>query len=297
MFVLVLLQNYSHKYDIVCHTPQKFLYFCRKERNMDNTLTVLERYVYLISILNNAGDTGLTMDEIGRKWKAQYGSFESRTFHRQREAVSNVFPVEIIMSRESGHPRYVLQPKGGDDGRDRIALALVNSFLMGRELSTNRLPMDRIYWGQAYGNRFTTLFAAAIRDCKTVVFHYHRDRSFYRNHKEWIHVDGPENPVTEEEMTDVDYDIEFKPYALAFETFWFVIGTPAGSETDKRVYALDRITSARITDSTFRQQNFDYTVLRNVAYNMFPLEFQNNDSDDRLLYLDMVKEIGKIVIL
>ena len=57
---------------------------------MDTAANLLERYTFLLSILNNAGETGLTLAQIENKWNARFGSFQSRTFHRQREAIGEV---------------------------------------------------------------------------------------------------------------------------------------------------------------------------------------------------------------
>ncbi len=258
---------------------------------MDTAANLLERYTFLLSILNNAGDTGLTLAQIENKWNARFGSFQSRTFHRQREAIGEVFPVTIECTKESGVPRYRLRPSEETSPARKIAFASLNSFLLGNELSHDRLPMDRMYISSAYGNRFAMVFAEGISRSCTVKFRYWRDRSVFRA----IAEENPGMPYDPKEAEDTDRIIEFCPYALAFETWWFVIGVLPG-DTDLRVYALDRIRSAEVTADTFsRDPKFDYAAIRNnimSSYSAWPTRGDGLDDDDRLIFLTALKNVA-----
>ena len=263
---------------------------------MDTAANLLERYTFLLSILNNAGETGLTLAQIENKWNARFGSFQSRTFHRQREAIGEVFPVEIECTKESGVPRYRLRASENTSPARKIAFASLNSFLLGSELSHDRLPMDRMYMGSAYGNRFTTVFAEGISNSCTVNFRYFRDRSIFRN----ILQENSDMPYDTMEAEDTDRFIEFCPYALAFETWWFVIGV-LPRKTRLMVYALDRMRSAEVTADTFSPDpKFDYAAIRNdimKRYSAWPTKGGGLDDDDRLLFLTAIKNLGYINIL
>lgn len=257
---------------------------------MDTAANLLERYTFLLSILNNAGDTGLTLAQIENKWSARFGSFQARTFHRQREAIEEVFPVEIECTREGGTPRYRLRPSEDSSPARKIALASLNSFLLGNELSHDRLPMDRMYMGAAYGNRFTTVFAEGINSSCTVKFRYFRDRSLFRN----IIQENPDMTYDPIEVEDTDTVVELCPYALAFETWWFVIGVHPGT-TRLMVYALDRMKSAEVTQASFHHDTkFDYAAIRSntmASYSAWPTKGGGLDDDDRMLFLTALKNL------
>ena len=279
-----------------CVIEKDFFYFCRKHLTMDTAANLLERYTFLLSILNNAGDTGLTLAQIENKWNARFGSFQQRTFHRQREAIGEVFPVEIECTKEGGTPRYRLRPSEDTSPARKIAFASLNSFLLGSELSHDRLPMDRMYMGSAYGNRFTTVFAEAISRSCTVKFRYWRDRSVFRA----IAEENPDMPYDPKEAEDTDRIIEFRPYALAFETWWFVVGVLPG-DTRLRVYALDRMKSAEMTADTFSPDpKFDYAAIRSnimARYSAWPTEGGGLDDDDRVIFLTALKNMDLMNIL
>ena len=263
---------------------------------MDTAANLLERYTFLLSMLNNAGDTGLTLAQIESRWTARFGSFQARTFHRQREAIGEVFPVEIECTKEGGTPRYRLRASEDTSPARKIAFASLNSFLLGSELSHDRLPMDRIYMGPAYGNRFATVFADGIARSCTVKFRYFRDRSIFRN----IVRENPDMPYDQKEVEDTECMIELCPYALAFETWWFVIGVLPG-DTRLRVYALDRMKSAEVTADTFSPDpKFDYAAIRDntmTRYSTWPTKGGGLDDDDRLLYLTAIKNLGHVNLL
>ncbi len=280
-----------------CVIEKFFLYFCRKRKfTMDTAANLLERYTFLLSILNNAGDTGLTLAQIENKWNARFGSFQARTFHRQREAIGEVFPVEIECTKESGAPRYRLRASKETSPARKIAFASLNSFLLGSELSHDRLPMDLMYMGAAYGNRFATVFAEGISSSCTVKFRYFRDRSAFRK----IVLENPGMPYDPKELEDTDREVELCPYALAFETWWFVIGVLPGT-TRLVVYALDRIKSAEVTQDSFNPDpEFDYTAISGSMksrYSAWPSKGGGRDDDDRMLYLTALKNLDLVSLL
>ena len=278
------------------HRKEFFFNFAEKAFNMDTAANLLERYTFLLSILNNAGDTGLTLTQIENKWNARFGSFQARTFHRQREAIGEVFPVTIECTKESGVPRYRLRASEDASPSRKIAFASLNSFLLGSELSHDRLPMDRMYMGSAYGNRFATVFAEGISKSCTVKFRYWRDRSVFRA----IAEENPDMPYDPMEAEDTDRIIEFCPYALAFETWWFVIGV-LPRKTRLMVYALDRMKSAEVTQNSFTPDpKFDYAAIRNssmASYSAWPTKGGGLDDDDRLLFLTAIKNLDYVNLL
>ena len=153
-----------------------------------------------------------------------------------------------------------------------------------------------LYMGAAYGNRFTTVFAEGINSSCTVKFRYFRDRSLFRN----IIQENPDMTYDPIEVEDTDTVVELCPYALAFETWWFVIGVlPGGKQL--RVFALDRMKSAEVTSDTFSPDpKFDYAAVRNdirLRYSAWPTKGRGLDDDDRVLFLTALKNLDLIILL
>lgn len=282
----------------MCHSVKK-LYICIEKNNcMDSAANLLERYIFILSMLNNAGDEGMTIAQIGNKWERRFGknSFVERTFHRQREAIGEVFPVRIEFSRESGKPKYYLRSANGTSSAQKLAFASMNSFLLGNELSHDRLPMDRMYLSSSYCNRYTALIAEAVRDSKMIEFRYTRSKEFYRR----MVAEDPMIEHSPEEMVDVNIDYKFCPYAIAYESFWFVVGVIPGNDR-LMVFTLERLSDVVITEDSFiPDPEFEYSKIRNSGfgnYLSYPSELGGGEKDDRMLYLTVLSDMRKIEFL
>lgn len=78
---------------------------------MATSVLLLRKYVWLIETIRRAGR--ITLEEINRKWRANSSLSDGeekiplRTFHRHREAISDIFGVEILCDRCAGNVYYI----------------------------------------------------------------------------------------------------------------------------------------------------------------------------------------------
>lgn len=260
---------------------------------MEATSSILEKYIYLISIFNNAGNRGLTMEEIEMKWKAQFGSFQQRTFHRQREALPSIFPMEIKCSNESGKYRYFLAPKSDNVILNKVSASWTNSLLITKKLADNIELADRIRMSPEYGNLNTAKIADAICSCKKIRLTHTIDKSFKRHLNEDkytfnIDEDKAGQPIFKpEELVDVVSEHIISPYFLVFETYWFVIGA---DELDSQcIFCLERLSDIEILEESFEhRKELTYELIRNHMDIFIPLNTVDKEYDDRLMYRMMV---------
>ena len=86
---------------------------------------LIDKYVWLIQLLSNAGLRGLTLEEIAISWKDRYGTeYPRRTFNNHRDAVAELFGVEINCDRKTN--RYSLSEVTSD--KKQTVDWLINTF-------------------------------------------------------------------------------------------------------------------------------------------------------------------------
>ena len=57
---------------------------------------LLNKYLWIVNQFVNAGDSGLTLPEVSRRWEDRWGvPYNRRSFCNHREAISEVFGVDI----------------------------------------------------------------------------------------------------------------------------------------------------------------------------------------------------------
>jgi len=191
----------------------------------------------MIETFVNAGDRGLLLEEIQRKWENKWGdAYTRRTFCNHREDIEEVFGISIECDRSSN--RYYIH---GDvsDSMENTAW-LVNTFTVNNLLSLSkeklrgRVSVDDVPSGHVY----LTIAMDAMEGNNEVEMVYQKY--------------GSKDPET----------LHVKPYALKeFERRWYLVGY-CKERKDIRVYALDRVESMVISDKTFKLPvNFDVDVL------------------------------------
>lgn len=200
------------------------------------------RYVWLIDLLRQY--TRLSYKEINEKWKRSglsYGDDDNlpiRTFHNHRAAIRDIFNIDIeIDPNVSGYKYHI-------ENTDKLQGDAFRSWLIDSFATLNQLQADRSLEGRVQfedipsGGKWLTLFMQAMRENKVVQI----------THQGF----GKGNANT--------FDIE--PYNLkVVQRRWYVIGNnPYYVDYNKRhkkhipevrVYGLDRIQSAVMTDKTF----------------------------------------------
>ncbi len=185
------------------------------------------RYVWLIETIRRAGY--ISFREISDKWRGSSlnktgEALSERTFHNHREAVLNVFGIEIKNDRSLGY--YI-----GDDSDvegDSLRQWMLDSLSMNSLLNESAGLRDRILFEKVpSNNKFLADITEALKEGKTVEMTY---QSF---HSERCHT------------------FEVHPYCLKlFKQRWYML---ARSESYKkpRIYALDRIKDLRVTENIF----------------------------------------------
>ena len=187
------------------------------------------KYIFLVQTFVEAGERGLSLQEVSRKWENRYGTeYPRRSFLNHRAAVEEVFGIVITCDRSTNRYR-INEAESAVDKREAVDYLIntftVNSLLtLGKERLSGRVSVEDIPSGQLY---LISMMQALLDNAVL--------RIRYRKY------------LSEEEDVRI-----IRPYALKeFEKRWYVV---AYSEERKalRVYALDRITALERTGETFK---------------------------------------------
>ena len=98
---------------------------------------LLQKYIWLVNTFVRAGERGLSLDEICRKWENRFDTeYSRRTFNNHREAVEEVFGIHIGCNRSTN--RYFIEYS--DDVSDGSAEAawLIDTFTVNNILSLGK---------------------------------------------------------------------------------------------------------------------------------------------------------------
>ena len=197
---------------------------------------LIDKYVWLIQTFIDAGLRGLLLDEITRKYERRYSvGYARRTFNNHREAIAEIFGIEIECDRRTN--RYFI--RYGEEAIDPQSSVgwLINTFTvnnllsLSRERLSGRVSVENVPSGQIH----LTGIIGAMQEDRTLEITY---RKYGEEEGEMFHVD---------------------PYGIKeYQRRWYLLGycRERGAE---RVYALDRITSLSVTGWTFRMPR-DYDV-------------------------------------
>ena len=224
---------------------------------------LIDKYIWLIQTFIDAGERGLTLDQVTTRWERRYGiEYHRRTFNNHREAIAEIFGIEIECNRSTNcyFIRY------GEDAIDRQSSVgwLINTFTvnnllsLSRERLTGRVSVENIPSGQ----RHLTGIIAAMKDDRTLEIFY---RKYGEDEGEMFHVD---------------------PYGIKeYQRRWYLLGYchERGAE---RVYALDRITSLTATGWTFKMPR-DYDI--DDLYSQTIGIYQDGKTEPESIYLKVTE--------
>ena len=207
---------------------------------------LVDKYIFLVQSFVEAGENGLSLEEIQRRWCNRYSvsSYPRRSFVNHRAAIEEVFGLSIECDRSSNRYRIA---EGAVDGREAVDFLIntftVNSLLtLGKERLGGRVSVEDVPSGQ----KFLTVVMQAMLDNACLEMTYRRYLS------------------TEEECREI------RPYAVKeFGKRWYVV---AHSEQASalRVYAMDRILALRRNGKSFRMpKRFDVDRLFEGSYGMY----------------------------
>lgn len=204
---------------------------------MATSVRLIRRYVWLIDIIRRAGR--ITLEEISNKWlhsalnNGNEKGLPERTFHRHREAIADIFGINIHCDRSNGNVYYIENVE--ELNKSSFTSSLFNGLSIDNQLLDNRDVSQRIMFEDIpMGTEFLPSIIEAISKNLLVRIKY---RSF-------------NNPELKE------FTVE--PYGLKQAgRRWYLISHIPDYET-MTVFALDRIKSLEITEEKFEyDKNWD----------------------------------------
>ena len=212
---------------------------------------LIDKYVWLVQTFIDAGPRGLSLSEISDRWTARYGGadYPRRSFNNHREAIAEVFGIEIVCNRSTNR-YYIDAGESAVDKRESVDW-LINTFTvnnllsLGKERLSGRVSVEDIPSGQ----KFLLPVMQAMLDNVVVELKYRKYMS------------------EEEEVRHV------LPYAVKEHAKrWYVVGQSKEAGA-LRVYAMDRILSIEPTEEKFLlPKGFKVDELFEASYGIYPPE-------------------------
>ena len=199
--------------------------------------TLFRRYIWLIDTIYQAGN--ITREEIDRKWSQCSYNYDresripERTFHRHKEAIQELFGIEIKCSKQRGSAYYIANAE--DMKMDGVRQWLVNTFAINNLINDSQQLRHRILFEEVpSGQRFLTPIIEAMRDEVAI-------------------------RITYQSYHDAEpYTTEVHPYCVKiFKQRWYLLAYRPDKKGE-RIYALDRMQDMSPTTTKFRiPKDFD----------------------------------------
>lgn len=205
----------------------------------------LQKYTWLIDTIRRAGK--ISHKELSDRWERNKDLSDSKklhraTFNRWRDAIFEQFGIIIDCQRVGGYLYFIANPEDIDE--DKLKKWMLDSFAVGNMIGENlslkgRILVDAIPSGRDH----LIAILEAMKGNHVVNITY---RSFKKSHS---------------------YTFPIEPYCVKlFENRWYVLAHNV-SYGDIRLYGLDRVESAEVTDETFRlPKDFDAADYFATAY-------------------------------
>lgn len=198
---------------------------------------LFNRYIWLVDTIYRAGERGITLEEINRRWvRSQYNyageKYPERSFHRHKNAIKEMFDIDIECDKRTGC--YSIA-NAEDIEQGDVRNWLLNTFAVNNLINESHQLKRRILFEEIpSGQRFLTPVIEAMRDGFTLMLTY---RSFNRA-----------NAST----------FEVHPYCVkVFKQRWYMVAHNPYYDAI-RIYALDRVEEVQATETKFRlPKDFD----------------------------------------
>ena len=212
---------------------------------------LIDKYIWLVQTLIDAGPGGLSLPEIADRWTSRYGGedYPRRSFNNHREAVAEVFGIEIACNRSTNR-YYIDAGESAVDKRESVDW-LINTFTvnnllsLGKERLSGRVAVEDI----PSGHNYLVPVMQAMLDDAVVELTY---KKYMSEGEEIRHI---------------------RPYAVKEHAKrWYVVAfsEEAGAI---RVYAMDRILSMAPTGERFKMpKGFNVDGLFEASYGIYPPE-------------------------
>ena len=194
---------------------------------------LFQRLIWLVDTIYSAGK--ITRDEIDRRWvHSAYNdshdeAYGERNFHRHRDAVLELFGIEIVCNRKT--KEYSLASLGDANGCG-VRSWLIDTFAINNMVNLAGDMQDRILFERIpAGTRYLSSIVSAMKENRKLMVTYQR---FDRQEPHMFLL---------------------IPYCLkVFKQRWYLVGKPDDhpEEKEPRVYSLDRVHDIAITDKEGR---------------------------------------------
>lgn len=121
---------------------------------MATSVRLIRRYVWLIDTIRRAGQ--ITLEDINRKWQEERTlrleneeELPERTFHRHRQAIADLFGIDILCNRYNGNKYYI----DNADALDKPSFTswLFNGLAIDNQLLGNQDTTGRIIFEETPG--------------------------------------------------------------------------------------------------------------------------------------------------
>ena len=198
---------------------------------------LFNRYIWLVDNILRAGDRGITLEEINRRWRrSQYNemgeNYPERSFHRHKNAIKEMFDIDIECDKRTGC--YTIA-NAEDIDNGGVRTWLLNTFAVNNLINESHHLKRRILFEEIpSGQRFLTTIIEAMRDGLTVMLTY---QSF---------------------TCDKPSTFEVHPYCVkVFKQRWYLVAYSPWYDA-MRIYALDRVFEVETAETHFKlPKNFD----------------------------------------
>ena len=209
---------------------------------------LIDKYIWLVQTFIDAGERGLSLPEIVDRWTARYGGedYPRRSFNNHREAVAEVFGIEIACNRSTNR-YYIDAGESAVDKRQSVDW-LVNTFTvnnlltLSKERLSGRVSVEDIPSGQ----KWLVSVMQSMLDNTEMELHY---RKYMSNDEEVRHI---------------------RPYAVKeFAKRWYIVAYSEEASA-LRVYAMDRILALKPTGEKFKMpKGFQVDDLFESSYGIY----------------------------
>lgn len=209
---------------------------------------LIDKYIWLVQTFIDAGPGGLSLPEIAGRWTARYGGtdYPRRSFNNHREAVAEVFGIEIACNRSTNR-YYIDAGESAVDKRQSVDW-LVNTFTvnnlltLSKERLSGRVSVEDIPSGQ----KWLVSVMQSMLDNTEMELHY---RKYMSNDEEVRHI---------------------RPYAVKeFAKRWYIVAYSEEASA-LRVYAMDRILALKPTGEKFKMpKGFQVDDLFESSYGIY----------------------------
>ena len=198
---------------------------------MATSVRLIRRYVWLVDTIRRAGN--ITLEEINQKWMEERTlrmeneeEIPERTFHRHRQAIADIFGIDILCNRYNGNTYYI----ENEDALNEPSFTswLFNGLAIDNQLMGNRDVSDKIVFEETPGgNGFLSPIIEALAKNQKIALVYRRFS------------------ISESTESIVE------PYGLKqSKQRWYLIAKIEGNDKPT-IFSLDRIETLSLTGRSF----------------------------------------------